>query len=186
MASPDGYVWVDLTEEMPAVIEHATAFNEIWRKNPALVKRWITRRGPNLNGKTIWDDHHEKVVLGFMGEIALAKHLDIAYEWRLQPGDLNPTDVAGYEVRTVDSARKRLITHSYDKPAPYVLAIADQHTATVCLAGWAWLAECNRPEHDLSSAHWHPAYFTPISALHPIGTLPILKKKATVGKWRTI
>ena len=88
----------------------------------------------------------------------------------MQAFDINATDVDGVQVRTTDNLRKRLITHEYDPPAPYVLAVADYGTQTVILRGWLHLRHCNVPEYWRTDVV-APAYFVPATALHPMATL---------------
>ena len=142
-----------------------------WEQTPALVERYLERRGSSRPRNELLVEHRHKVLLGFMGEAALAQFLHVEYEHNVVPGDVNPTDVDGVEVRSTDSFNKRLITHSYDKPAPYVLAVCDEHVAVAYLRGWLHLRHCNVQQHLDKPTNGPAAYFTPATALHPMDTL---------------
>ena len=145
---------------------------EIWlehlRGNPDKLARHIKRGLLDPTGADTWNKIKERVQRGFMGELAVASYLRAPYEWRLD--DSHGTDVDGVQVRTVDNYTKRLITHEYDPPAPYVLAVADYGTASVVLRGWLHLRHCNIREHWWAESN-APAFFTPATALHPMATL---------------
>ena len=140
------------------------------RGNPTKLAAHIRRGLLNPDDPAVMETIRERVQRGFMGEMATAVYLREPYEWRLLNADRDALDVAGVQVRTVDNYQKRLITHEYDPPAPYVLAVADYGTASVVLRGWLHLRHCNVPDHWW--AHLNPpAYFTPATALHPMRTL---------------
>jgi len=111
-----------------------------------------------------------KMVMGFVGEVAVAEYLDAEHHLVILQKGHGESDVQGVEVRSVTNPTHCLITHPHDKPAPFVLALVDVNTATVVLRGWLHLRHCNvRP-------HWRadvprPAYFTPATALQPMATL---------------
>lgn len=112
-----------------------------------------------------------KMIMGFVGEKAVAEYLDAPHnlDLTLEKGH-GLTDVDGVEVRSVEAMTHCLITHEYEKPGPYVLAVVDVHVATVLLRGWNTLAFCNQAKHwriDVPKA----AYFTPATALHPMSKL---------------
>jgi len=84
-------------------------------------------------------------------------------------------DINGVQIRATTCPTGRLLTHPYDKQAPYVLVTLDkmnQDLVVGTLRGWQWLHECNtRDRWDTTLPH--PAYATPQSALHPMHTLDI-------------
>lgn len=140
------------------------------RGNPKKLHAHIRRGLLNENDPDVFDKIRERVQRGFMGEIATAVYLREPYEWQLLNADRDALDVAGVQVRTVGDYGKRLITHEYDPPAPYVLAVADYGTASVVLRGWLHLRHCNVPDHWWADSPM-PAFFTPATALHPMATL---------------
>lgn len=168
--NPAELVTVQLTTaDMGALTDHANQWCDMWASNPVLVQRYVTRRGKPLNANTI-TEHRQHVINAFMGELATARYLGAPYEMRVLAGDINPTDVDGVEVRAVDNMSKCLITRTYDKPAPYVLAVCDEGIASVVLRGWLHLRHCNVPAHWRPTAP-NPAYFTPATELHPMAML---------------
>ena len=179
--SDTGTITIQFDNTQMAVINRNT---NVWlaylRGNPDRLHRHVKRGLLNLSDKAVFDRIRERVQRGFMGELATAEYLRVPYEWHLRDIDSDDFDVAGIQVRTVDDYNKRLITHEYDKPAPYVLAVADYGTASVVLRGWLHLHECNRPEHWFTGTA-APAFFTPATVLHPMDTLPTLNEKATVS-----
>lgn len=85
-------------------------------------------------------------------------------------------DINGVQIRTTTHATGRLLTHQYDKPAPYVLVTLNKvHHGLIVgtLRGWQWLHECNTPDRWDDKLPY-PAYATPQSALHPMGTLEVI------------
>lgn len=166
-----GTVSVQFDRARMALIDGNT---ETWiqhlRERPDKLQRHKWRGQLADTDPELWDKITGRVRRGFMGEAATAAYLRAPYEWRLLNAERDETDVDGVQVRTVDDYTKRLITHEYDKPAPYVLAVADYDTATVVLRGWLHLRHCNVPEHwwDTPNA---PAFFTPATALHPMPML---------------
>jgi hypothetical protein len=136
-------------------------------REPIKVERFVG--GRNVP-KGDYDVMHQKTRIAFMGEQATADYFGAPYTLRSYEGYTGKTDVDGIEVRTTDCFTKRLITHTYDKPAPFVLAVADFGTGTVVLRGWATLRECNVAAHWWNDAP-QPAYFTPPTVLHPMHTL---------------
>lgn len=138
------------------------------RCNPDKLARHIKRGLLDHTDTALWERITERVQRGFMGELAVATYLRAPYEFDIN--DYPASDVDGVEVRTVDNLNKRLITHEYDKPAPYVLAVADYGTASVILRGWLHLRHCNVPDHWWADSP-APAFFTPATALHPMATL---------------
>jgi hypothetical protein len=70
----------------------------------------------------------------------------------------------------------RLLTHDYDKPAPYVLVTLNKVNNDCIigtLRGWQWLHECNTPDRWDDTLPY-PAYATPQSVLHPMHTLEVI------------
>ena len=140
------------------------------------VDKLIARANTNLPHLiTNWfdspDKMRNKMVIRFVGEKAVAEYLDAphVFDLTLEKGH-GKFDIDGVEVRSVEEMSHCLITHDYDKPAPYVLAVVNLHVATVVLRGWLHLAECNNPKRwrtDVPRA----AYFTPGTVLHPMDTL---------------
>ena len=112
----------------------------------------------------------EKMVMGFIGEVAVAEYLDAIHHLAILHKGHGETDVDGVEVRSVNNPTHCLITHKYDKPAPYVLAFVDVDTATVVLRGWLHLRHCNVPGHWRTDVP-KPAYFVPATVLQPMDTL---------------
>ena len=110
----------------------------------------------------------DKIERGFLAEMAVAQYVN--YDKKFSIVNPDRTDVDGIEVRSVDTMQKHLITHKYDKQAPYVLAVSDVETATVILRGWLPLEDCNIDAHWWAHAP-RPAYFTPATVLHPMATL---------------
>ena len=167
----DGTVIVNFDPGRMATVDRNTnTWLAYLRGDETALRRHIHRGNLNATQPDLWDVITERVQRGFMGELATAAYLRAPYEWRLQTYDKNGTDVDGIQVRTTDNLRKRLITHEYDPPAPYVLAVADYGTQTVILRGWLHLRHCNVREHwrtDVGA----PAYFVPATALHPMATL---------------
>ena len=149
---------------------------DIWvqhlKTNPNKLERHIWRGQLDPSDPNLWETITGRVQRGFMGERAVAAYVRAPYEWRLLECGRDETDVDGIQVRTVDNFKKRLITHEYDRPAPYVLAVADWDTATVVLRGWLHLRHCNVKEHWWATQK-APAFFTPATALHP---MPILRR----------
>ena len=166
-----GTVSVQFDPARMAVIDKNT---NLWlahlRGNPDKLRRHIRRGLLTESDPALWERITERVQRGFMGELATATYLRVPYEWRLLNAETDETDVDGVQVRTVDDFNKRLITHEYDKPAPYVLAVADYGTASVILRGWLHLRHCNVPEHWWAESK-APAFFTPATALHPMSSL---------------
>ena len=140
------------------------------KANPRKLKRHIWRGQLNESDPHLFDKITGRCQRGFMGERAVAAYVRAPYEWRLLESERDETDVDGIQVRTVDDFTKRLITHEYDRPAPYVLAVADWDTATVVLRGWLHLRHCNVREHWWATSR-APAFFTPATELHPMRTL---------------
>jgi len=112
--------------------------------------------------------------IGVIAEYAVAKYLNRPWSWRC---DYTPTskdrDLPDMEVRGTDRADGHLITHDDDWPTKFVLvtlAITGHRQVTCSLQGWLPLHECNRAERWRTDIP-HPAYMTPQTALHPIGTL---------------
>lgn len=166
-----GYVSVQLNRQFMADLEkHVDAFIRQWVREPHKMANYVQRSGLHLTGPKLLAALHETTRRGFMGEKALADYLGVDYQLRVFAGYEPETDVDGVEVRTVDTWQKRLITHPYDKRAPFVLAVADHGTATVYLRGWLHLRHCNVANHWWAEAP-HPAYFTPATALHPMASL---------------
>jgi hypothetical protein len=165
----DNRVTVQLDRARMAMIDELT---ETWlahlRERPTKLERHIHRGQLAVNDPQLWDKITERVQRGFMGEMATAAYLRAPYKFDIN--DYAASDVDGVEVRTVGDFNKRLITHEYDKPAPYVLAVADYGTASVVLRGWLHLRHCNQPEHWVNTVR-APAFFTPATALHPMHTL---------------
>lgn len=125
-------------------------------------------------------EEQQRQLVGHLGEVALAKFLGVTYEWPLEY-DAARYDVAGHEVRSTLRFDGSLITHETDKPAPYVLALVHRisyYKFDVVLAGWIPLEEANQPQHWRTDTR-APAYFTPQTALRPIGTLSNTRKAAT-------
>jgi len=175
-----GTITIQFDNTQMAVINRNT---NVWlaylRGNPDRLRRHVARGLLNLSETDVFERIRERVQRGFMGELATAEYLGVPYHWELRDIQSDEFDVAGIQVRTVDDYNKRLITHEYDKPAPYVLAVADYGTASVVLRGWLHLRDCNRPEHWFTGTA-APAFFTPATALHPMATLPTPTTKATV------
>lgn len=168
---PAAIVTVQLSnDEMRQLHAHCNQWLAMWRNYPVLIERYAERGGIPLNAPDLSERAYRTLVMGRMGEMAVAQYLDAPYALNVQPGDINPTDVDGVEVRAVDNYLKRLITHEYDKPAPYVLAVCDDGTASVVLRGWLHLRHCNVPAHWWADAP-KPAYFTPATELHPMAML---------------
>lgn len=142
-----------------------------WEQTPAMVNRYLERRASTRPLQEVLEEHRAKVLLGFMGELALCQYFGVDYHYAVVPGDVSPTDVDGVEVRSTDSFTKRLITHSYDKPTAYVLAVCDEHVAVAYLRGWLHLRDCNVAKHLAKPNNGPWAYFTPATALHPMDTL---------------
>lgn len=158
-------------EQMQGLRDYRDKWVANWLETPAMVKRYLERRNSTKPLHKVLSEHRDKALLGFMGELALCQYLGITYPYRIVPGDVNPTDVDGIEVRATDSFTKRLITHSYDKPSPYVLAVCDENVAVAYLRGWLPLRDCNVAAH-LSNPNNGPwAYFTPATVLHPMAML---------------
>lgn len=129
------------------------------------------------------DQTWRTTLLGVTGEVALAKHLGVVYGYRGY--DRAAYDVAGCEVRTTLREAGSLITHPGDKPAPYVLAIAvpvAKYDWTIRLIGWAWLNDCNQPQHWRTDVRW-PCYMTPQAALQPMATLPYTNTPQEAAQW---
>ena len=166
-----GTVSVQFDAARMAVVDRNT---NIWlaylRGNPDKLRRHLWRGLLDESDPDVFDRVRHRVQIGFMGELATAVYLREPYEWHLRDIERDETDVDGVQVRTVDDYNKRLITHDYDTPAPYVLAVADYGTASVVLRGWLHLRHCNVPEHWFTQTR-APAYFTPATALHPMPTL---------------
>jgi hypothetical protein len=130
------------------------------------------------------DEERQRQLVGFFGEVALAKYLKVPHEFPLGY-DPARNDVAGHEVRSTQRFNGCLITHDTDKPAIYVLALVHRisyYKFDVVLAGWIDIADANQPKHWRTDVR-NPAYFTPQIALHPMGMLQPLTTKATVGPW---
>jgi len=130
------------------------------------------------------DEERQRVLVGFLGELALAKFMAVPYEFALGY-DPARYDVAGHEVRSTQRFNGCLITHETDKPAIYVLALVHRisyYKFDVVLAGWIDLLDANTPNHWRTDVR-HPAFFTPQTVLHPMGTLRPHTTKATVGTW---
>jgi len=85
-------------------------------------------------------------------------------------------DINGVQIRATTHATGRLLTHDYDKPAPYVLVTLNKVNDDCIigtLRGWQWLHECNTTDR------WddrlpYPAYATSQSLLHPMHTLEVI------------
>lgn len=167
----DGGVSVQFDKARMAMIDKNT---ETWlahlRARPDKLERHVWRGQLSDSDPALWDKITERVQRGFMGETATAAYLRAPYEWELLNAERDETDVDGVQVRTVSDFNKRLITHEYDKPAPYVLAVADYGTASVVLRGWLHLRHCNVQDHWWATIR-APAFFTPATALHPMPTL---------------
>ena len=167
----DGTVSVQFDAARMTEINEQTA---IWvqhlKVEPGKLQRHIWRGQLNESDPELWDKITGRVQRGFMGEWAVAAYLRAPYAWRLLDAQRDVSDVDGVHVRTVDDYTKRLITHEYDNPGPYVLAVADWDTATVVLRGWLHLRHCNVPEHWWATPK-APAFFTPATALHPMPML---------------
>lgn len=158
-------------QQMDALRDYRNRWIANWEQTPAMVNRYLERRASNRPMQHVLAEHRNKVLLGFMGELALHQYFGIDYHYKVVPGDISPTDVDGVEVRSTDSFTKRLITHSYDKPTAYVLAVCDEHVAVAYLRGWAHLRDCNVTAHldNPNNGPW--AYFTPATELHPMRKL---------------
>ena len=166
-----GTVTVQLENDAMAELhKHCKKWIAMWRRYPVLIERYSQRGGLSPTAPDLADRAYHTLLLGRMGELATARYLDAPYSLTVQPGDINPTDVDGVEVRAVDSYQKRLITHEYDKPSPYVLAVCDDGTATVVLRGWLHLRYCNQAQNWRTDVP-KPAYFTPGTVLQPMDTL---------------
>jgi hypothetical protein len=112
---------------------------------------------------------YDRWLRGCYGEQALAAYLGV--EYKFTPYDITANDVAGYEVRSTYHATGRLLTHADDKKGLYILAIIDQDTFTVTLAGWSNLKRCNTPGRwatDLPG----PCYAMKQTDLWPMDMLP--------------
>jgi hypothetical protein len=167
----DGTVSVQFDPwKMQEIQEQTNTWVQHLKDNPAKLERHIWRGQLNPSDPNLWNTIMKRCQRGFMGERAVAKYVGATYEWRLLEAGRDETDVDGIQVRTVDNFRKRLITHEYDRPAPYVLAVADWDTATVVLRGWLHLRHCNVREHWWATQR-APAFFTPATELHPMRTL---------------
>lgn len=162
---------IDETDQVTVQLDLATLLDVT-----QFVEKLIARAETNLPHLiTNWFDDpakmRAKMIMGFVGEKAVAEYLDAphVFDLTLEKGH-GLKDVDGVEVRSVEAMTHCLITHNYDKPAPYVLAVVDVHVATVLLRGWNTLAFCNQTKHwrtDVPRA----AYFTPATALHPMSKL---------------
>ena len=108
--------------------------------------------------------------VGRLGELALAKYLNVDY--RYEDYDRNAYDVdGGYEVRTRRRAHYDLFTYDTDKPAVYVLATVSTDYV-IRLRGWITLEEANVPEHWTDRHGLKPCYLTPQHELHNMTTIP--------------
>lgn len=108
--------------------------------------------------------------IGRLGELALAKYLDVPYE--LTGYDRHAYDVADrYEVRTRRRDHYDLFTYDTDKPALYVLATTSPDYV-IRLRGWIPLHEANVPEHWTTKPGLKPCYLTPQARLYPMTALP--------------
>lgn len=126
-------------------------------------------RTPNFGFKSR-ADRISATFVGRLGELALAKYLNVDYGF--QEYDRHAYDVAGgYEVRTRRRADYDLFTYDTDKPAIYVLATVSPDYV-IRLRGWITLDEANVPEHWTDRFGLKPCYLTPQNELHEMTTIP--------------
>lgn len=130
------------------------------------------------------EEEQRRQLVGWIGELALAKHLKVPYEFAVNY-DKTRHDVAGFEVRSTEHFNGHLITYPDDKAAPFVLALVHRisfYKFDVVLAGWIDLADANTPEHWRTDMR-APGYFTPQAALHPMATLRHTKQTRGSNLW---
>ena len=100
---------------------------------------WADQAGAKHNYGIKPPDALKAHKIGCIGEMALAKHLRIA--WGHMYYDKHAHDVGGYEVRSTLRDNGCLLTHESDKPAIYVLATLDPVERVINLRGWQTLYE---------------------------------------------
>lgn len=153
-----------------------------------VARQWIRESQTNGYGNTYQHPQNPKQIwqtnlVGAAGEVAVSKHLGIIYGYRGY--DPAAYDVAGCEIRTTLRPNGCLITHPEDKHAPYVLAVAIPGTKYdwhIQLRGWAWLDNCNQPQHWRTDVRF-PCYMTPQTALQPMATLPYTNTPQKAAPW---
>jgi len=95
---------------------------------------WADQAGAKHNYGIKPPDALKAHKIGCIGEMALAKHLRIA--WGHTYYNKHAHDVGGYEVRSTLRDNGCLLTHESDKPAIYVLATLDPVERVINLRGW--------------------------------------------------
>ena len=130
---------------------------------------WADQTGAKHNYGIKPPDALKAHKIGCIGEMALAKHLRIA--WGHTYYDKHAHDVGGYEVRSTLRDNGCLLTHESDKPAIYVLATLDSVERVINLRGWQTLYETWHPTRWAANMP-APCFMTPQSLLHPMATLP--------------
>jgi hypothetical protein len=130
---------------------------------------WADQAGAKHNYGIKPPDALKAHKIGCIGEMALAKHLRIA--WGHTYYDKQANDVGGYEVRSTLRDNGCLLTHESDKPAIYVLATLDPVERVINLRGWQTLYETWHPTRWAANMP-APCFMTPQTLLHPMATLP--------------
>lgn len=121
----------------------------------------------NANGLSA-DLNWQVNIEGAIGELALAKYLNIFYSGK---GIFRGDDVPGLQVRTAAGDSHRLILHPGDLDADIFVLVVGQ-PPTYRVAGWCLGAEGKRPEFWSEPVKGRPAFFVPQEALCPIELLP--------------
>lgn len=113
-----------------------------------------------------WQVHIE----GCLGEMALAKHLDLFWGGNFE--NLDADDVGRYQVRTSDRHNNRLIIHPSD-PDDRAFVLVTGVAPEYRIHGWIRAGDAKRDEWWADPSRKNrPAYFVPQDSLHDPHTVP--------------
>lgn len=119
----------------------------------------------------------ESHVLGALGELALAKHLGRFWSPLVGGLDTEVGDVGAFQVKAITREGLSLIVRDHDPGGSvYVQALVSFPGPVVTLTGWVLGSDAKQPEFWLEAGSkpgiHRSAFFVPLKALKPIGTLP--------------
>jgi len=132
------------------------------------VVRRVSSREKGFKDKFPNDLTFDPDIFGVMGEAAVAKQLNIYFEYSIN--NFDRPDVGRYQVRTALGNDRNLIIQKKDKEdEPFILVTTD-NGREYYLRGWQWASEVKKPEY-LTSARGNEFYLYPRGRLRPIADL---------------
>lgn len=158
----------------PEEIERARVIAKAWLKEQK--RKFLYDRAGVVNRSK-----YDRVLLGVMGEMAVAKHLNIPWTGL---SATRKTDVGPYQVRTHSKEYSYLHLHpEAHEDDLYILVTAMPHIGRVInqmnIVGWITVrdAKQDRWYYIPSYSEREPCYRIPQNHLHPIETIPPWKQR---------